>query len=93
MRPVRRPAYLELAGRAAHPPQKAFDWAELRNIPLIECDPNSDPNNFDGEDSPEALNHVIRFTWLAGGLLTLLLLVVWPLLALPAKVFSQGYFT
>lgn len=35
-----------------------FDWAELRNIPVIESDPNSDPNTFDGEDSPEALNQV-----------------------------------
>ncbi len=35
-----------------------FDWAELRNIPVIESDPNSDPNTFDGEDSPEALNRV-----------------------------------
>ncbi|GLC42948.1 hypothetical protein PLESTB_000288800 [Pleodorina starrii] len=70
-----------------------FDWAELRNIPVIESDPNSDPNNFEGEDSPEALNHVIRFTWATGGTLTLLLLILWPILALPAKVFSQGYFT
>ncbi|PNH09887.1 Urea-proton symporter DUR3 [Tetrabaena socialis] len=70
-----------------------FDWAELRNIPVIEFDPNSDPNNFDGEDSPEALNQVVRFTWAVGGSLTLVLLILWPVLALPAKVFSQGYFT
>ncbi|GIL80101.1 hypothetical protein Vretifemale_9243 [Volvox reticuliferus] len=70
-----------------------FDWAELRNIPVIESDPNSDPNTFDGEDSPEALNHVICFTWATGGSLTVLLLILWPILALPAKVFSQNYFT
>ncbi|KXZ51617.1 hypothetical protein GPECTOR_12g581 [Gonium pectorale] len=70
-----------------------FDWAELRNIPLVESDPNSDPNNFDGDDSPAALNTVVRFTWTVGGALTLLLLIVWPVLALPARVFSQGYFT
>ncbi|GFR49725.1 hypothetical protein Agub_g11881, partial [Astrephomene gubernaculifera] len=70
-----------------------FDWAELRNIPVIESDPNSDPNNFDGEDSPEALNKVVRFTWATAGILTLLLLLLWPLLALPARVFSQEYFT
>lgn len=29
----------------------------------------------------------------AGWGLTLILIVVWPLLTLPAKVFSQGYFT
>ncbi|GIL54634.1 hypothetical protein Vafri_10364 [Volvox africanus] len=70
-----------------------FDWAELRNIPVIESDPNSDPNNFEGEDSPEALNYVIKFTWATGGTLTLLLLILWPVLTLPAKVFNQGYFT
>ncbi|GLC42950.1 hypothetical protein PLESTB_000288600 [Pleodorina starrii] len=70
-----------------------FDWAELRNIPVIECDPNSDPNNFEGEDSPEALNRVIRFTWASGGVLTLIFLILWPLLALPAGIFSEGYFT
>ncbi len=70
-----------------------FDWAELRNIPVVESDPNSDPNHFEGEDSPEALNQVIRFTWWTGGALTLVLLILWPVLALPAKVFSQGYFT
>ncbi|EFJ41619.1 hypothetical protein VOLCADRAFT_68028, partial [Volvox carteri f. nagariensis] len=70
-----------------------FDWAELRNIPVIESDPNSDPNNFEGEDSPEALNRVIRFTWATGGSLTLILLVLWPILALPAGVFSEAYFT
>jgi len=70
-----------------------FDWAELRNIPVVESDANSDPNHFEGEDSPEALNQVIRFTWWTGGALTLVLLILWPVLALPAKVFSQGYFT
>ncbi|GLI71221.1 hypothetical protein VaNZ11_016286 [Volvox africanus] len=70
-----------------------FDWAELRNIPVVESDPNSDPNNFEGEDSPEALNYVIKFTWATGGTLTLLLLIIWPLLTLPAKVFNQSYFT
>lgn len=45
------------------------------------------------EDSPEALDRVIRFTWMTGGTLTLVLLIAWPILALPAKVFSEGYFT
>ncbi|PNW79617.1 hypothetical protein CHLRE_08g360250v5 [Chlamydomonas reinhardtii] len=70
-----------------------FDWAELRNIPVLDSDPNADPNNFDGDDSPQALNKVVRFTWITSGILTLLLLILWPCLALPAMVFSQGYFT
>ena len=34
-----------------------------------------------------------RFTTFYGTLLTLLLVVIWPSLALPARVFSRGYFT
>ena len=60
---------------------------------MVESDPNSDPNHFVGEDSPEALDKVITFTWWTGGALTVLLLIVWPVLVLPAKVFSEGYFT
>ncbi len=36
---------------------------------------------------------VIRFTWATGGTLAVVLLILWPLLALPAGIFSQGYFT
>lgn len=37
----------------------------------------------------------VAFKWILawGGGLAVLLYVVWPLLALPAKVFSKGYFT
>jgi hypothetical protein len=45
------------------------------------------------QDSPEALNKALRWTYITGGALTLILIVAWPLLALPAGVFSQGYFT
>ena len=34
-----------------------------------------------------------RFTVRYGSMLTLLLIVLWPALALPAGVFSKGYFT
>jgi hypothetical protein len=30
---------------------------------------------------------------MTGGTLTLVMLILWPILALPAGVFSQGYFT
>ncbi len=36
---------------------------------------------------------MIKFTWATGGTLTIVLLILWPVLALPAKVFSEGYFT
>jgi hypothetical protein len=35
----------------------------------------------------------VKWTWWTGGILTLVLVIAWPLLALPAGVFSQGYFT
>ncbi len=36
---------------------------------------------------------VVRWTWKTGGTLTFILLIAWPLLTLPAKVFTKGYFT
>jgi hypothetical protein len=42
--------------------------------------------------SPFGLPSFLR-TWLTGGALTLTLIILWPLLALPAGVFPKGYFT
>ncbi|GBF99241.1 urea-proton symporter-like [Raphidocelis subcapitata] len=68
-----------------------YNWAEMRDIPLVEDDPAAFAS--DGEDSPEALTRALRWTWLTGGALTLVLVVLWPLLSLPAGVFNKGYFT
>ncbi|KAG2450802.1 hypothetical protein HYH02_004639 [Chlamydomonas schloesseri] len=69
-----------------------FDWEELKKAPTVAA-VEEQPHNSDDEDSPEALDRVIKFTWATGGTLTLVLLILWPILALPAKVFSEGYFT
>jgi hypothetical protein len=45
------------------------------------------------QDSPESLTRALRWTYITGGTLTLVLVVAWPLLALPAGVFSKSYFT
>ena len=45
------------------------------------------------QDSPASLTKALRWTYLTGGALTLVMLILWPILALPAGVFSQGYFT
>ena len=45
------------------------------------------------QDNDDGLNKAVKWTWITGGVLTLVLVVVWPLLALPAGVFSLGYFT
>ncbi|KAG2496328.1 hypothetical protein HYH03_005559 [Edaphochlamys debaryana] len=69
-----------------------YDWEELKSIPAVHVE--GEPAEVVAEeDSPEALDRVISFTWATGGTLTLVLLICWPILALPAKVFSQGYFT
>lgn len=54
-----------------------------------------DPAAFsaEGEDSPASLTKALRWTYITGGTLTLVLLILWPILALPAGVFSQSYFT
>lgn len=45
------------------------------------------------QDSPAALTKALKWTYITGGTLTVVLLILWPILALPAGVFSQGYFT
>jgi hypothetical protein len=51
------------------------------------------PTNPKPQTDPVALDKAIKWTWITGGLLTLVLVILWPLLALPAGVFSKAYFT
>eukprot|EP01025_Chloroclados_australasicus_P032562 TRINITY_DN329_c0_g3_i3.p1 TRINITY_DN329_c0_g3~~TRINITY_DN329_c0_g3_i3.p1 ORF type:complete len:665 (-),score=74.41 TRINITY_DN329_c0_g3_i3:419-2413(-) len=69
-----------------------FDWAKLKEIPLIEQDGSADLAE-EGEDSAEGLLGALRFTVIYGSILSGVLIILWPLLALPAGVFSQGYFS
>jgi urea-proton symporter len=64
-----------------------YNWEELAEIPLVEDDPNAYMSQ--GEDSPEAMTKALRYTWITGGGLTILLVILWPLLALPAGVFNR----
>uniref|UniRef100_A0A383VGD7 Urea active transporter n=1 Tax=Tetradesmus obliquus TaxID=3088 RepID=A0A383VGD7_TETOB len=68
-----------------------YDWALMKEIPMVEDDPNA--FSADGEDSPASLTRALRWTYITGGTLTLVLVIAWPLLALPAGVFSKSYFT
>lgn len=65
-----------------------YDWALMKEIPMIE----SDENAFIGADDPAGLTRALKWTWMTGGVLTLVLVILWPLLALPAGVFSLAYF-
>lgn len=66
-----------------------FDWSELQNIPTLEADKHS---HLDA-DEVAMLDTVLSWTYKSGGALSAVLLVAWPLLALPAKIFPQPYFT
>ena len=34
----------------------------------------------------------LQFTWIAAGVLTLVFCIIWPVMTIPAGVFSLGYF-
>jgi len=66
------------------------DWeTTTKLIPLVEDDPFAHY----GEDTEEQMQRAMKFilTWGAG--LTFKLVVVWPILTIPAGVFNEGYFT
>ncbi len=47
----------------------------------------------EGPDSAAAMEHAYKWILKWGGGLAFVLIIAWPCLALPAKVFSKGYFT
>jgi urea-proton symporter len=68
-----------------------FDWKTTREIALVEED--GTPEEPTGEDSKEAMEKAHKIMLYAGWGLCLILCVIWPLLTLPAGVFSKSYFT
>jgi urea-proton symporter len=78
------------AGVSLMAPQN-FDWAILKEIPVVEQD-GSTIMDAEGEDSPQALNNAYKWTLLSGGGLSLIMVLVWPCLALIPGVFTKGYF-
>lgn len=65
------------------------DWTATKAIELIEEDPNANLR----EETEEELQRAMKMITSWGLGLTIVLVILWPLLALPAKVFSKGYFT
>lgn len=65
------------------------DWSTTRIIPLIEDDPNAHIP-FETE---EALQRALRKISVIGVILTIVLILIWPVLTLPARIFSRPYFT
>lgn len=64
------------------------DWSSTQSIPLIEDDPNA----FLPFERAEALERAFKRVAGFGVLITALIVIIWPLLALPARVFSRSYF-
>jgi hypothetical protein len=70
-----------------------YDFSLLKNaITVVEQD-GSDELPEDGEDSADGLVRALKIVLIYGSALTFLLVVLWPLLTIPAGVFSEGYFT
>merc|ERR1712151_1424305 len=68
-----------------------YDFAELdKNIKLVEQDMSG---LTDAEKDPNTLRRASRWITRRGYVLTFVLIIVWPLLSVPAKVFTQSYFS
>jgi SSS family transporter len=72
-----------------------FDWAELTEKTgtyLIEEDRHAALKDDDTEDGKAAIDRAYAFSLKAGGALTFVLIILWPLLTLPQDPFSKSYF-
>lgn len=67
-----------------------YDWSSTRHITLVDADASDVPEE---EYSESRLKHAQRWIIKWGIGFTVLIVIVWPIMALPAKVFSLGYFT
>lgn len=67
-----------------------FDWEATKALATVESDHlEIDPEEMD----PVQLDHAKAWILKWGGGISVLILFVWPVLSLPAGVFSEGYFT
>ncbi|KAK9803818.1 hypothetical protein WJX73_003159 [Symbiochloris irregularis] len=69
-----------------------YDWKNMASIQVY-SDITRDKRSIAKEESIEALNKAERTIWIWAGVLTFVFLFGWPLLTLPAGVWSKGYFT
>lgn len=67
-----------------------YDFSELnKNIKLVEADTSG---LTEAETDPVALDKAYKWIVRRGWLLTFVLIIVWPLLSIPAGVFTEDYF-
>ncbi|KAI5057012.1 hypothetical protein GOP47_0028830 [Adiantum capillus-veneris] len=67
-----------------------YDWESTKNLTMVEVDKIDVPlEEFSDHELRRAKGWILK--WGVG--FTLLIVVIWPVMSLPAKVFSSGYFT
>jgi len=72
-----------------------FDWALLENASsdyMVEQDKHAKLKETGGEDSKEAMDRAMWITLRVGFGFSLILIPIWPLLALPQDPFTKSYF-
>ncbi|DBA80299.1 TPA: hypothetical protein ACH3X2_007429 [Trebouxia sp. C0005] len=71
-----------------------YDFLSMRQIKVMDVAEDGDLGFAkQGEDSMEAMKAALRFVLIWGGFLAVILIPIWPLLALAAGTWSEGYFT
>lgn len=73
------------------PDDTPYDWEGTRSLLMVEEEFTGITE--DGKDSQAGMDNAFKWILRWGLGLAALLFVIWPLLALPAKDFSKGYFT
>jgi SSS family transporter len=68
-----------------------FNWDATRNLKMVEEEFSGITE--EGVDSAAAMDNAYKWILIWGSALAVTLFILWPLLALPARVFSKGYFT
>lgn len=68
-----------------------YTWEGTRNLKMVEEEDTG--IRAEGPDSIEAINKAFKHILIGGTVIAVVLFVLWPLLALPARVFSKSYFT
>ncbi|KAK9845983.1 hypothetical protein WJX81_007616 [Elliptochloris bilobata] len=67
-----------------------YDWKTTREITMV--DDAETGFEAEGPDSVEAMEHAYKFVLRYGSILAVVLIIIWPLLALAAGTFTKPYF-
>ncbi|CAL5222256.1 g4593 [Coccomyxa viridis] len=68
-------------------PEKDGNYDAYKTIELEDCEDLPSET-----EDPMAMNRALKYTWWSAGVLSLIFIILWPLLVIPAGVFSLGYF-